>query len=84
MNYFMKVLYTLDQSVNVVAAPLLNFLTSDKSYKFGNPDETLSSVMGKNVENGTCRGCHWICKYILHPIDNDHCRQSIEHDEHEP
>jgi len=84
MNYFMKILYSIDQTINVVAAPLLNALTSENAYKFGNPDETLSSVMGKNVEKGACRGCRFICKYILHPLDRDHCKDAIEEDEHEP
>jgi len=80
-RYLGQIAVWADQGVNVVAAPVLNAMTSDRSYKFGNPDETLSSVMGKNVRNGTCRGCHWICKYILHPIDRNHCIESIEEDE---
>jgi len=79
-----KLVYSFDQFMNVFLAPVLNLLTSDKAYKFGNPDETLSSVMGKNVEAGHCRGCRLICLYILHPLDHDHCAKSIERDEHEP
>lgn len=81
MNYLTKILYTIDQSANVIFAPVFNAMTRDKSYKFGNPDETISSALGKNIERGTCRWCHWICKYFLHPIDNNHCIDSIEHDE---
>lgn len=84
IKYIFSLLYSLDQFVNVLLAPLLNFLTSDNAYKFGNPDETISSVMGKNIEQGHCRGCHFICRWILHPIHKDHCVKSIEEDEHQP
>lgn len=77
-QYFFLVLISIDQFFNVLLAPVLNRLTSDGAYPFGHPDETLSSVMGKNIERGKCRGCHLICKYFLHPLDNDHCRRSIE------
>lgn len=84
IDYIGRLLVSFDQFVNVLLSPLLNRLTSDNAYKFGHPDETLSSVMGKNIETGTCRGCHWICRWILHPIDRDHCKKSIEQDEHQP
>lgn len=84
IKYIGRILISLDQLVNVVAGPVLNLLTSDKAYRFGNEDETLSSVMGKNIEAGHCRGCRFLCRYVLHPIDRNHCRDSIERDEHEP
>mgnify|MGYP001822280092 CR=1 FL=1 len=83
MKYFWNILISIDQLVNVLASPMLNFLTSSGAYRFGNPDETLSSVMGKNIEAGHCRGCRFLCRYVLHPIDRNHCRDSIERDEHE-
>lgn len=46
----------------------------------GNPDETISSRMGKQVRDGKCRGCYYICR-LLHIIDKDHCKKSIEEDE---
>lgn len=73
-------LTALDQTVNAVFGPLLNLLLSEGGAPFGAADETLSSVMGKNVERGTCRVCTWVCR-VLHAIDSDHCRDSIERDE---
>lgn len=84
IDYLVRTLVSMDQLANVIFSPLLNWLTSDGAYKFGHPDETLSSVMGKNIEKGHCRGCRWICRWILHPIDRNHCVDSIEEDEHMP
>ena len=72
-----NILISLDQLAAVVLAPLLNKLMSDNSYKFGHPDETLSSVMGKNIKMGRCRGCYFVCR-MLHLLDKDHCQKSIE------
>lgn len=79
ITYFWNVLITIDQGVNTIFAPVLNRLMKPK-FKFGNPDETLSSVMGKNVRAGSCPACHFICKW-LSLIDNKHCKKSIEDDE---
>lgn len=77
--YFWNLLISIDQFANVSLSPLLNMLLSEESYKFGNPDETLSSVFGKNVRSGKCKGCYCICR-VLHLIDKNHCKKSIEED----
>ena len=79
MIYIWNILVSIDQLINVVLGPLLNVLLRPVD-KFGDPDETLSSVFGKNVQRGTCKGCYIICR-ILHLIDPDHCNKSIEKDE---
>lgn len=82
-SYVLKVLIWLDQGLNVVFWPVLNPLfRPHPSARFGSEDETLSSVMGKNMRLGHCKTCSFICRYILHPIDKDHCQESIEDDEH--
>jgi hypothetical protein len=81
-SYFGRILYSIDQLFNVILYPILNLFLADGSYKFGNPDETISSVLGKNIELGRCRGCYFICRFILHPIDKGHCKRAIEEDEH--
>jgi hypothetical protein len=78
-NYIWRILILIDQGCNVLFAPLLN-LYIHNSYKFGNPDETLSSVMGKQLRAGNCKGCKFICR-ILNKIDPRHCNNSIEEDE---
>ena len=78
-RWLWNVLISIDQTVGVILSPVLNLVMNPK-HKFGDPDETMSSVMGKNVRNGSCRGCYAICK-ILHLLDPDHCKKSIEDDE---
>ena len=71
-----NVLIWIDQGFNTVFGPLLNILF--KPARFGNPDETLSSVFGKYSDQ--CVWCNRICR-VLHWIDKDHCKKSIEEDE---
>lgn len=65
-QYFWNLLISIDQLGNALLA--------------GNPDETLSSRMGKAVRDGRCIGCYWICRF-LHVLDKNHCQKSIEDDE---
>lgn len=78
-RYLWNLLVALDQGVNAAAGPVLNVVLRPVA-PFGVPDETLSSVFGKNVQAGACRGCRWICR-ILNRLDPDHCNKSIEPDE---
>ena len=78
-SYLWHVFITIDQAVNTILGPILNFIMNPV-YAFGDPDETLSSVFGKNVELGSCRACHFMCR-ILHFFDTNHCKKSIEIDE---
>lgn len=78
--YLWNILISLDQLGNVALAPLLNALLRPTAARFGSPDETLSSVMGKNIEAGECVGCRLLCR-LLHVLDPGHCEKSIERDE---
>lgn len=79
-DYLWRVLVSLDQTIlNTILGPVWNFLLRPR-YKFGNEDETMSSVLGKNVRNGSCIGCYVLCR-ILHLFDPGHCKKSIEDDE---
>lgn len=75
-KYLFNILIWIDQGINVILAPLLNIIF--KPGKFGNPDETLSSVFGKNQDR--CKLCSIICR-LLHMIDKNHCEKSVEYDE---
>ena len=83
--YFARNFTAADQLANTIAYPILNLFLGNGSYKFGHQDETLSSVMGKNVRSGHCKGCYFICK-DLNVIEfwktYDHCERVIEDDEH--
>lgn len=54
-RYIWNILIWIDQGFNTIPGPLLNIFIRS-AHKFGNPDETLSSVFGKNVREGKCFG----------------------------
>lgn len=79
-NYYWKLALSLDQLGNVVMSGLFNtiFITKHSTNFFGNPDETISSVLGKNMRAGTLSMNGWILNYILNKIEKDHTINSIE------
>ncbi len=79
--WFWNVLIWIDQGCNVILGPVLNLIAGkDRVANFGDPDETLSSVFGKNAREGRCPFCRLMCRF-LHWIDPMHCPKSIEQDE---
>ncbi len=62
--YLWNLLIAVDQLLNTLA--------------FGDPDETLSSRMGKRVHR--CKLCRAACR-LLHRFDPNHCEKAVEHDE---
>jgi hypothetical protein len=80
-KYQYKVAYGIDQLGNVVGAPVFNIILIKKNgYKFGNPDETISSVLGKNYRDNTLRDLGFIISHLL-GVDKLHVIKSIEEDE---
>lgn len=79
LKYLWNVLLTIDQGVNVMFSPVLNPIFGTDNNKFGNPDETLSSVLGKNIRAGDCKLCGAVC-WVLNLLQTDHCKKSIEQD----
>lgn len=65
-RYIWNFLIALDQLANTLLG--------------GDPDETMSSRMGKNIRAGKCTLCKVIC-LVLNKIDPNHCEKSIESDE---
>jgi len=62
--YILNLIYVFDLVVNTI------FL--------GDPDETVSSRIGKKVKAGKkCAVCDWICKF-LDMIDERHCTDAIK------
>jgi hypothetical protein len=68
-QYIWNLLISIDQLFNTILA--------------GNPDETMSSRMGKHLAKKDCPICNFICK-LLNLIQKDHCVKSIEKDEGSP
>ena len=65
--YLLNLIYVLDLVLNTI------FL--------GDPDETISSRIGKKNRDGRdCRVCQFICK-LLDLIDPRHCQDAIKHHE---
>lgn len=52
-------------------------LRKDPGYKFGNPEETISSALGKNERDQTLSKAGKVLSWILNLIDKDHCKKSI-------
>lgn len=63
-RYITNVLIGIDQLANSILG--------------GDPDETISSRMGKALKR--CGLCRFVCR-LIHPIDKNHCKKSIERDE---
>jgi len=60
-QYLINWLHLIDQMFNTLLA--------------GDPRETLSARMGRDVLNGRCRFCKWIC-LGLNRIQNNHCAEA--------
>ena len=77
--YFYGLAITLDQSGNVLVADLFDLIMiKSDGYKFGDPDETISSVVGKNLERGTLTRVGKMLNNILEKLDPGHSINAIE------
>lgn len=77
-GYFLSSATNLDKFGNREFRTLLNktLITKD-GYKFGNINETISSVLGKNQRDNTLTKTGKVLVWILDKIDKDHVRKSI-------
>lgn len=83
-SWFYAWAISIDQLGNVVCKELFNdALIVHNGIPFGNPDETISSVLGKNKVAGSLnllgKGLDW----ILNILDPNHSIKSIEEDENQ-
>jgi len=78
-GYFKSSAVNLDKFGNREFRTLLNkVLITDKGYRFGNINETISSVLGKNQLTGTLTNSGKMLVWILDKIENDHALKSID------
>lgn len=83
-KYLFKVAVSIDQMGNVVCNKLFNdVMIKGNLHKFGNPDETISSVIGKNHKSGTLTFFGHSLHYLLNKIEKNHSENAIEEDENE-
>lgn len=77
-GYFRSTAVNMDKFGNREFRTLWNCtLRKDPGYKFGNPEETISSALGKNERDGTLSKAGKVLSWILNLIDKDHCKKSI-------
>ncbi len=79
-SYFYAVAISIDQLGNTICVELFNDTLIDKhnGHRFGNVDETISSVLGKNKLKGTLTIAGKILDWILDKLDPNHSIKSIE------
>lgn len=76
--WFYRTAMSIDRFANVNAAELFNDIFIKKGgYKFGHPDETISSVIGKNQRDKTLTRAGRFLRRILDKIEYNHCLDSI-------
>jgi len=77
--YWRGIAESIDQMGNHICGPIFNqWLLLSEGYPFGNIDETVSSVLGKNKVIGTLSPAgKWLDK-ILDWLDKDHSINAIE------
>jgi hypothetical protein len=78
-RYLYNICICLDQLGNVVCATMFNLLLIKKNTpSFGNPDETISSVIGKNKLNNNLTILGKLLDLLLESLDKNHTINSIE------
>ena len=82
-EYFKNVAISYDQTANAENGVLYNdiMITKTALNVFGFPDETLSSVFGKNKRSKTLTKFGSIWANLLNKIEKDHVEKAIEGDE---
>lgn len=77
-GYFKSTAINIDKFGNREFRTLWNkTLRTEQGYKFGNPEETVSSALGKNERDGTLSKTGEILTWILNKIDPGHGIKSI-------
>lgn len=79
-DYFFKIAQCIDQLGNVVNRSIFNdvLLTKNSTNAFGDNQETISSVIGKNLEDNTLSKAGLLLNKILNHIEPNHSIISIE------
>lgn len=78
LNYFRQSAVNIDKFGNSEFRTLFNLtLIKKEGYKFGNPNETISSTLGKNEKDNTLSSVGKGLVWLLNLIDKDHCKKSI-------
>lgn len=77
-GYFKSTAINIDKFGNREFRTLWNkALRTDDGYKFGNPEETISSALGKNERDGTLSKVGKVLTWVLNLLDKNHGLKSI-------
>lgn len=80
-GYFLSSAVNLDKFGNREFRTILNkVLITDKGYKFGNINETISSVLGKNELTSTLTKTGKVLVWILDKFQKNHVYKAINND----
>jgi len=77
-HYLLTISLSIDQMGNVILAPLFNRITIKRNgYKFGDEDETISYVLGRNQITKTLSKLGNLLANLLDWIDPNHCAKTV-------
>ena len=77
-DHYFDVAVSIDQLGNVLGSPLFNdIMIKKEGFKFGNEDETISSVLGRNYQTNNLKFIGKCIRYLLDKIEKNHCINSI-------
>lgn len=79
-EYFLEEATAMDRYGNRSLRTLWNYTLQKDGYPFGNINETISSVLGKNQFKGTLTLTGKILVWILNTLDKNHCANAVKHD----
>ena len=80
-EYYRDLAVTNDQSGNVYLKDLFNdIFVKENGMLFGDPDETISYVLGYNYVNKSLKVAGWVFSKILNLFDRDHVINAYEND----
>jgi hypothetical protein len=81
-KHYFNIAVSIDQTGNVVCQyPLNDFMIKKGGIKFGNPDETISGVLGKNKEINKLTILGKALSKFLNEREDKHVENAIEKDE---
>ncbi len=82
-DWLLRIALSIDQLGNVVADDFFNLLLikNDCFSPFGDEDETISSVLGKNYQLNNLTFLGELLRKLLYVFDKNHSVDSIEEDE---
>ena len=78
-QYFIDIAYAFDVLINTFFGDFFNDIFKKRNYKayrYGNPKDSISKVLGKNMQRGQLTKFEWkVCRF-LNWLDKDHVQKA--------